>query len=412
MPTQQTMAAIDVGTTKICTIVGEVAEEGEVQVMGVGIAQARGLRKGVVVDLEEATAAIKESVEGAERSSGYRIVSAFVGISGGHISSLNNRGSVVISRPDRLITQEDVTRVLEAAQTINLPSNRQILHIVPRAYLLDGQEGVRNPLRLHGFRLDVETHIVTGATTSIQNLTRCIQAAGVEVDDLVFQPLASAEAALTPEEREMGVILADIGGGTTDVAIYIDGAVWHTAVIPLGGYQLSNDIAIGLRTPYAVAEEIKTQLGYALVDAINPEEMVDINGFGADGTRRIARVQLCEILQGRSEEILSLIQMEVKRSGYTGLLPAGIVLTGGSANLAGLELLASRYLKAPARVAWPQGGTGLMDAINDPAYTTSLGLLLWGIKQGSLQPASRGHTAGVGGIFKRVAFWAKDLLPQ
>lgn len=406
------ISSIDVGTTKICTLVAEVGQEGGVEIIGVGVAPSRGLRKGVVVNMDETVESIKESVEKAERSSGMKIESAQVGIAGGHISSLNNRGIVAISRSDRLISQEDINRVLEAARTINIPSNREVLHVIPRSYTLDGQEGVKNPLGMHGFRLDVETHIVTGAATSIQNLTKCVERSGVEVEDLVLEPLASSEAVLTEEEREMGIALADVGGGTTDIAVFIEGTIWHTAVLPVGGYHLTNDIAIGLRTPFAAAEEIKAKYGHALPSAIDQEEKIEIASFGTESTRTVLRRQLCEIVKARSEEVLEMILTEVKRSGYDGLLPAGVVLTGGTANLKGLGELARDVLQLPVRVGIPRGIRGLVDTVENPAYATSVGLLLWGLRHGEVEQRVERHSPNPSEFFRRFAFWMRELLPQ
>ena len=411
MKGEHAFASIDVGTTKICTIVAEAGEDTDVQIIGVGIAPAQGLRKGIVVNIDETVESIRTSVEKAERSSGFKIVAAHVGIAGNHIGSLNNRGVVAIAHHDRLISEEDVHRVLEAARTVSIPSNREVIHVIPRSYTLDGQEGVKNPVGMHGFRLDVETHIVTGATTSIQNLTKCIQQVGIEINDLVLEPLASSEAVLTDEEREMGVILADIGGGTTDMAVFIDGAIWHTGVLPVGGYQLTNDIAIGLRTPFATAEDIKTRYGYALSSAIDPEETFEATTFGSEERRSISRRHLCEIVEARATEILEMILMEIKRSGYDGMLPAGLVLTGGTANLKGIDALARNVLQLPARVGYPRGIHGLVETVYNPAYATSVGLLLWAMKYGGIERRPHKHHS-LAELFKQLTFWVRELLPQ
>src|SRR3990172_6973878 len=401
-------AAIDVGTTKVCTLVGEYDRDGEVQIVGVGISPSRGLRKGMVVNIDETVESIAESVEKAERSSGYKIVSAQVGIAGGHISSLNNRGVVAVSRSDRIIGDDDVSRAIDSARTINIPSNREIIHVIPRSYTIDGQDGVKNPIGMYGFRLDVEAHIVTGAVTSIQNLTKCIQKVGVEVEDLVLQPIASAEAVLTEEEKEMGVVLADIGGGTTDIGVFIEGAIWHTCVLPLGGHHLSNDIAIGLRTPFAVAEEIKSRYGHAFPGAIDPEAKIDVATFGAEGNRPILTRHLSEIIEARVEEIIEMILVEIKRSGYEGLLPAGLVLTGGSANLPGIDLLSKEVMQSPVRVGYPIGVSGLVEELDNPAYATSVGLLLWGLQNRA--HCGNGHYGQqLGTIYRRFLDWVKEL---
>lgn len=411
MAKENVVAAIDVGTTKVCTLVGEYDRDGQVQIVGVGISPSRGLRKGMVVNIDETVESIAESVEKAERSSGYKIVSAQVGIAGGHISSLNNRGVVAVSRTDRIIGEDDVTRAIESARTISIPSNREIIHVIPRSYTIDGQDGVKNPIGMYGFRLDVEAHIVTGAVTSIQNLTKCVQKVGVDVEDLVLQPIASAEAVLTEEEKEMGVVLADIGGGTTDIGVFIEGAIWHTSILPIAGHHLSNDIAIGLRTPFAVAEEIKAKYGHAFPSSIDPEAKIDVATFGAEGSRPIMTRHLSEIIEARIEEVLEMILVEIKRSGYEGLLPAGLVITGGTANLPGIELLAKEVTQSPVRVGHPVGAAGILEDLDDPAYATSIGLLLWGARNRS--HVGNGHySQQFGTIYRRVMDWVKELLPQ
>jgi len=383
---ERIIVGIDVGTTKVCTLVGEVSEEGVLRIVGVGVVPSRGLRKGMVVNVNEATDVIATSVERAERFSGYHIESAFVGIAGGHISSLNSRGVVAVSHDS--IVQSDVDRALEAAQAIAIPHNREIIHVIPSSFVLDGQEGVRDPIGLRGFRLEVEAHIVTGAVASIHNLVKCVQGAGVEVDDLILAPLASSEAVLTAAEREMGVVLADIGGGTTDIAIFIEGSIWHSSVLPIGGNHLTNDVAVGLRTPFANAEDVKVRYGYAIPDHIPPNETIDFTAFGEGSRQSVSRRYLSEIIEARAEEIFNLILQEVKRSGYDGLLPAGVVLSGGVANLAGLKDLGREVLKLPVRVGAPHDLEGLVDIINSPAYATGVGLLLWGMKHAEAAPPS------------------------
>ena len=404
-------AAIDVGSTKVCAVVGDIARSGDVEIIGVGVAATRGLRKGVVVNIDETAQSVQAAVEKAERSSGTKIVSAHVGVSGNHVSSLNNKGIVAISHADRLITSEDVMRVLEAARTVNIPSNREILHIIPRSYTLDGQEGVQNPVGMHGFRLDVETHIITGAVTSIQNLTKCIRGVGVEVEDLVLQPLASAEAVLTKDEREMGVVLADIGGGTTDIAVFVDGSVWHTAILPVGGYHISNDVAVALRTPFPTAEDLKAKHGHAMPDMVDPNDTIEVKAFGVETSRRLSRRELSAVIHARCQEILEMVALEIKRSGYDSLLPAGLVLTGGVANLEGIADLARETVQLPVRIGVPHGITGLIETLTNPAYATAAGLLLWSVNHAEVAAE---ETRGIpfGGIGKRFAFWVRELLPQ
>lgn len=413
MPRGQAIAAIDVGTTKVCALVGQLGRDGDLQVAGVGIAPARGMKKGMVVDIDEAAESIRVAVQRAERSSGSRIYSAYVGITGSHIHSVSNRAVVTVARPDRLVTGDDIDRVLEAARSIAVPANREVLHVLPRSYLLDGQDGLHNPVGLHGFRLDVETLIVTGAAASIQNLAKCVQGMGVEVEDLVLEPLASCEAVLTDDEREMGVIVADIGGGTTDLAVCIQGSIGYTSVIPLGGNHFTQDLAIGLRTPFEAAEEAKIRFGHADPRQVDPTEAVEIASFGYQERQQVLRYDVSSILRARVEELAEFIQAEVQRSGYGGLLPAGIVLTGGSANLRGLAPALAELLDMPARTGFPQGVQGLGDTVRNPAYATAAGLLLWGLQHGVVgEEPARGSSFELSAWWGRLGAWLRDLLPQ
>lgn len=371
-------AAIDIGTTKICTLVAQADGDGELEVTGVGIAPARGMQKGVVVNIDEAAEAIRASVQRAERTSGRRVTSALVGITGTHVTSVTNTGTVTITRADRLITDDDVDRVIETARTtVAIPANREIIHVIARSFTLDGQEGVRNPVGLHGFRLDVEAHIITGAISSIQNLTKCLEQVGIQVENLVLEPLASAEAVLTEDEKEAGVALIDIGGGTTDLAVFQAGSVCYTAVIPVGGYQFTQDLVIGLRTPQPAAEEAKLRLGSVEVATIPHEDMLELSMFGPGDTRQVPHRLMNEILRARATELIELVQTALRHSGYDALIPAGVVLTGGSANLRELNLLTEDMLHAPVRIGVPQGISGLVDTISSSAYATGVGLLLW-----------------------------------
>lgn len=414
----QVIAAIDVGTSKICTVLGQIAGNGRLQIMGVGIAPSRGLKKGVVVNIDEAVEAIAESVERAERSSGYEIASAIVGIAGSHVESLNNQGVVAVAGADRMITVDDVNRAIESARTINVPSNRDMLHVIARSYRVDDQEGVRNPIGMHGFRLEVEAHLVTAAATSVQNLARCIERLGIEVDDFVLEPIASAEAVLTDEEKEMGVVLADIGGGTTDLAIFVDGSVWQTRVLPVGGFHVTNDLAIGLRAPFAIADQLKVAAGHALPAGIDPDEQIEIAGFGGESRRLVSRHTIAEIIEARVAEILAMVNNEVRRCGQEGLLAAGLVLTGGSSRLKGIEVLASEVTGMPVRVGRPVGLSGLVDQIGEPDYATSVGLLHWGLRHGfdggtatASQPVGR-DPLQLPGLYQRLVGWARELAHQ
>ena len=372
---KRTITAIDVGTTKVCTTIAEVNDEGPIRVAGVGITPSKGLHKGLVVNITEARESIRESVKKAEYASGYRVESAYVGVTGRHVTSLNNRGVVAITHNDRLVRPPDLRRVLTSAQSLKVANDRKLLHVIPRSYSVDGQPGVKNPVGMHGFRLDVETHVITAAVTSVQNLVKCIRGVGVEIDDLVLEPLASSEAVLTADEKNVGIILADIGGGTTDIAVFKDGSIWHTAILPVAGYQLTRDVAIGLGLPFDVAEEMKKRYGSVIPVYESQSEMA--TPLSEDG-HGISYQDLCDIIRARIEEILRLIVLELPRSDYETLVPAGLVLTGGSANLSGIDALGRDILQLPVRVGMPTNVAGITDAIRDPAYATSVGLLLWG----------------------------------
>ena len=470
------IVGIDVGTNKICTIVAE-ADAGpgsRLNVLGVGAVASEGIAKGMITDIHKASASIAHSLEAAERQSGCRILSAYVSISGNHISSMNSRGLVAVSHPDRIIGQDDVTRAVDAARAMSIPAGRDVLHVIPRTYTVDGQDGIQNPIGLSGFRLDVETHVVTGANNVRENLVRCVQKADVEVDDLVLSPLASAEAVLTEQEKNMGVVLVDIGHGTTDVAIYADGSVWHSKVIPIGGWHLTNDLVIVFNIPYESAETLKLQFGMAIapgssrhaqreakaaslgrVPAKGGFATASANGNGAGhgahgghgiplpvdvlmatvaeeagldegdvleaqtfegNLRRISRDELNEVMAARLDQLFGLVGDEIRRSGYEGLLPAGMVLTGGVAQMSNIEALAAGKLRLPVRTGHPRRIGGLADVFDSPAYATGVGLILWGMKPGAMSlpvaeeetasPKGRGFTTGI------LADWLNKFMPR
>jgi cell division protein FtsA len=378
MKKREIVAAIDVGTTKVCTIIAEVDGGGGLRVVGVGLTPSKGLHKGLVVNISEAREAIRDSVRRAEQSCGYKVESAYIGVTGRHVSSVNNRGVVAITRGDRLVRNDDLKRVLSCAQNIKVPNDRKLLHVIPRSYAIDGQVGIKNPVGMHGFRLDVETHIITAAVTSVQNLVKCINGLGLEIDDLILEPLASSEAVLTEDEKQVGVILADIGGGTTDVAVFKDGSIWHTAVIPVAGYQLTRDVSIGLGLPFDVAEEMKKRYG-SVMPVYEGKSNAAANAISADG-HGVSYQDLCDIIRARVEELMRLILLEMPRSEYQELVPAGLVLTGGSSNLVGIEVLGRDILKLPVRVGTPTAIPGISDILRDPAYATGVGLTLWGVR--------------------------------
>jgi cell division protein FtsA len=371
------VVGIDIGTTKVCAIVGEVRDT-DIHVLGAGIEPSRGMRKGAVTDVNALTAAISAAVHKAEKSSDYEIERAFVSMAGGHIESLNSTGAVGISN-SRGVQIGDLERAMDVARAITLPHGREVLHVIPRNYSLDGQTGLRSPLGMLGFRLEVEAHIVTAATQSVQNLRKCVEDAGVFVDRFILNPLASGDVVLTPDERAAGVMVVDIGGGTTDLAMFIDGSVWHTAVIAVGGQHVTNDIAAGLHLPAELAEAVKLKHGHADPKAVSQLEAFPIQPFGEDLPSKVQRADLAYIIHARVAEMFELILKEAKRSGYDGLLKAGIVLTGGSSQLPGMKTLASDVLKMPVRVAQPENITGVADTLKNPAYSTSVGLLKLGL---------------------------------
>ncbi len=377
------IAAIDVGTTKVCTIMADTEDDGLPRITGVGIAPSQGLQKGLVVNFNEAKQSIHESVRKAEQIAGYRLESAYVGVTGRHISSVNNRGVIAITRNDRTVHPKDLKRVLEVARSVKIPSDHELLHIIPRTYAVDGQEGVKNPVGMHGFRLDVETHIITAAVTSVQNLVKCIRSIGIDIDDLVLEPLASAEAILSQEEKQDGVLLADIGGGTTDIAIFKDSSIYHTAVLPVAGYQITRDISVGLDISFDLAEAMKKKYGNVMPaqegDKDEPDRTVTEDGH------TVSYRDLSEIVRLRVEEIIRLIMMELPRGEYAKLIPSGLVLTGGSANLPGIAELGQKLTRLPVRVGVPMNLYGIADTLWDPAYATSVGLLLWKGKKADVQ---------------------------
>lgn len=412
----RTIVGIDVGTTKVCTIVGQVYDNGRVNVLGVGLTPSKGLDKGVVVNIDDAVNAIATSIEKAERLSGYRISAAFVGIAGRHIQSLNSRGVVAVARSDHEITRHDVARAVEAAQAVAIPTQREVIHVIPRAYVVDGNEGIRDPIGMSGFRLEVETHIITGEVMAIQNLIKSVQKTGVEIDDLVLQPLAAGEAVLSAEDKDRGVVLVDIGGGTTDIAVFAQGGIWHTSVIPVGGNHFTNDIVIVQQTPHNTAEYLKLKYGAAIAEETEEEpDVIEAEGFAPGERQQISRHMLNQVLQARAEELTELIYNEIRRSGYEGLLPAGIVLTGGTAQMPRLDELMRDMLGIPVRIGTPTDLTGLADTLNSPAYATAIGLLRWGMRHGmSGLHSGGGPPSDHGGwvsTYERFKRWLKEFLP-
>jgi len=413
---QPVVVGIDIGTTKICTLVAREEAPGQIRIIGVGIEPSRGLRKGVVVDLAAASQAVNRSIDKAERTSGMEITSALVSLAGSQVSSMNSRGVVGVS--GRMIDQEDVERAIEAARAVAIPHNREIIHVIQRGFNVDGQEGIRMPIGMHGYRLEVETHIITASTASVENLRQCVGSSKVDVSQFVLNPLASAEVVLLETERQMGVVVCDIGGGTTDIAIYIDGDVWYTAVIPFGGNNITSDIAHGLRLPMSQAEEIKVQHGNAVESEVDVQEYFNIRPFGEDQPVQINRNELAHIIEARVEEMIGFVLQEIKRSGYDGLLPAGMVLTGGSSLVPSIRTLANRVLGVSVRIAKPENLIGMTDRLDSPAFSTGVGLVRWAYLMNEFAPqGTRKHPAsaepGGGVVINWESFknWLVRLLP-
>jgi cell division protein FtsA len=374
---ERTVVGIDIGTTKICTLVARIEGEHGLRIIGVGIEPSQGIKKGTVVDIASATQAVARSIEKAERTSGYEITSALVSLAGAHVSSVNSKG--VVGLGGRVITSQDIIRALEAAQAVAIPHDREVIHVIQRGFSVDGQEGVRTPVGMHGYRMEVEAHIITASAATVENLRQVVAQPGIAVSQFVLNPLASAEVVLTENERTMGAVVVDIGGGTTDMAVYIDGDVWHTMVLAVGGNHITSDIAQVLRLPISQAEEIKKEFGHAIEAEIANEDTFQVRTFGVDKPIPISRRELASVIEARVEEIFVLVWQEIKRSGYDGLLPAGLILTGGSAQLPGMRELASQVLGMPVRVAQPENLVGLTDQLDSPAYATSVGLLQWAL---------------------------------
>ncbi len=404
------VVGIDIGTTKVCTLVARVEGERSLRILGVGIEPAQGVRKGTIIDLAAASQSIARSVDKAQRSSGLEIASALVSLAGSHVSSVNSRGVVGIS--GGVIDNDDVARALDAAQAVAIPHNREIIHILQRGFIVDGQDGIRTPIGMHGYRLEVEAHIITAAAATVENLRQCVQASGVGVSQFVLNPLASAEVVLNDNERQMGAVVCDIGGGTTDLAIYIDGDIWHTMVLAVGGNHITSDIAHGLRLSLSQAEELKKQYGYAIEDEVSESDRFTVRAFGEDHPIAVSRKELAHIIEARVEEIFQLVLQEIKRSGYDGLLPAGMVLTGGTSALPGIRNLASEILGLPVRISRPENLVGLVDQLNSPAFSTSVGLLYWALMMNETAAPQPGRRPKGGKLnWDAINEFLKRLLP-
>ena len=379
MSRKEFVAGLDIGTTKTCCVLAETdIESGAVDIIGVGLMPSNGLRRGVVVDLDATTEGIRGAVDKAQRMAGNIAVrSVVVGITGEHVSSLNSRGVIAITSPDREITHGDVERVVEASRVIVLPPEREIIHAIPRGFVVDGQDGVKDPVGMSGSRLEVETHIVTGSTAFLDNVIKCVRRAGLEIETTVLEPIATGESAALPAEKDLGAVLIDIGGGTTDVAVFVNGEIYYTAVLPIGGNHVTRDMAIGLRASQEEAEEVKLKYGCATNDMVDMDDTFRVKSLGDEQPRELPREMLVEIIEPRMQEILQMVREEVIKSGYIDMLPAGVVLTGGGALMRGTIQLAEKILGMPTRMGLPQGVGGLNDTVQSPVYATGVGLVIY-----------------------------------
>ncbi len=397
------IVGLDIGTSKVVAIVGEVTEDEQIEIVGIGSHPSRGLKKGVVVNIESTVQSIQRAVEEAELMAGCEIHSVYTGIAGSHIRSLNSTGIVAIR--DEEVTASDVERVIDAARAVAIPADQRILHVLPQEFIIDNQEGIMEPVGISGVRLEAKVHLVTGAVSAAQNITKCVRRCALEVDDIILEQLASSYSVLTEDEKGLGVCLVDIGGGTTDIAVFTDGSIRHTAVIPIAGDQVTNDIAVALRTPTQHAEEIKIRFGCALAQLANPDESIEVPGVGDRPPRRLARQTLAEVVEPRYEELFTLIQAELRRSGFEDLVAAGVVMTGGSSKMEGVIELAEEVFHMPVRLGVPQNISGLSDVVRNPIHATGVGLLLYGFQQRHSKKPQQKVGGGFKGIWGRMKSW-------
>lgn len=400
---QQLVVGLDIGTSKVVAIVGELGDDGSLEVIGIGSNPSRGLKRGVVVNIESTVQSIQRAVEEAELMAGCEIAAVYAGIAGSHVRSLNSHGIVAIR--DKEVVAGDVERVIDAARAVAIPADQKILHILPQEFIIDSQEGIREPIGMSGVRLEAKVHMVTGAESAAQNIVKCVERCGLRVDDIVLEQLASAYAVLTDDEKELGVCLVDIGGGTTDMAVFCGGAIRHTAVIPIAGDQVTNDIAVSMRTPTQYAEDIKIKYACALSQLANPDETIEVPSVGDRPPRRLARQTLAEIVEPRYEELFCLVRDELRRSGFEEMIAAGIVLTGGSAKMEGAVELAEEVFHMPVRLGVPQWVVGLSDVVRNPIHATGVGLLIYGKANLDRPAASSESGVGLRGVWTRMKAW-------
>ena len=406
---EEFVVGLDIGTTKICALVAEISKSGEVNIIGIGTHPSLGLRKGVVVNIESTVASIKKAVEEAELMAGVEIDAVYAGIAGGHIRGFNSHGVVAVKEGE--VTNKDVKRAIDAATAVAMPLDREVIHVLPQEFIVDDQDGIKDPLGISGVRLEVKVHIVTGAVTSAQNIIKSCNRAGLNVRDIVLQQLASSEAVLTPDEKELGVALVDVGGGTTDLAIYYQGSIKHTSVIALGGNHVTNDIAVGLRTPTKEAEMIKRKYGCAFASLVKANETVEVPSMGGREPRTLSRKILSDIIQPRAEEIFRLIHQEIKRSGIEDLISSGVVITGGASIMEGIQDMGEQVFELPVRIGTPSGVGGLVDIVSSPLYSTAVGLILYAVKNRSEKGfgSTSSDTRLFNKILKRMKEWIQEF---
>lgn len=409
MSKEDLITGLDLGTTKISAIIAEVNEKSEINVVGVGTTPSYGLRRGVVVNLDKTVQGIRQAVGEAELMAGVKVNNVVVGIAGDHIKSFNSRGVIAVSRTEEGISNEDIKRVIEQAKAVTIPMDRKIIHVLPQDYTVDDQTGIKEPVGMAGVRLEAEVHVVTAAITAIQNIVKSIERANLAIRNIVLQPYASSFAVLDEEEKELGVCLLDVGGGTTDFSIFFEGSIRHTSVVGLGGVNITNDIAIGLRTPRAQAEEIKKRYGAALSSLVDTNETMEVPGVGGRKKREVSRQILASIIEPRIEEVFSLVEREIKRSGFDDRLTAGIVLTGGTAKMEGIEQLAERIFDLPVKVGVPKGIVGLTDAVSDPVHAAGIGLIVYGYKHRDEEGFFERKAGLLDRFIRRIVNWFKSI---
>ena len=411
MGIDEIVVGLDIGSEKVCTVVGELSEDDQIEIIGIGTAPSLGIRKGVIIDLDQAIQSVKESIESAERMAGIRINSAFVSIAGSHITSVNSKGVIAISGESPEITENDIEKVIEAAKAGIVSSEKELIHTLSREFIVDGQSGISDPLGMSGARLECKVHIITGSITAVQNLVKCVEEAGLDIEEIIFGTLASSNSILSNAEKELGILLVDIGAGTTEIAIFIEGGLAYSAVLPVGGVQITNDLAVGLRTSIEEAEKIKISYGSAVEDSASPEKIIEISSINGKEKHNVSKKYLVEIIEPRVSEIFNFVGIEVRKSGWYNMIPGGIVITGGSSLLPGISEVAEQVLNLPSRLGRPHYEGELADMINDPSYSEAVGLLSFATEKYSIGRSfqSNKSKAGVKNIFTKIIGWLRDF---